>query len=846
MTHVRMRARNSKGKIYDESARAADIFPVQAFIEEQGLFVCDDNHLGFVIECDPMCGVDDNTQKAMEGLFQNTPFPERTHVQVLSFRSPDIKDKLAEIFNLREKPPTDLLRRTIAERVKMLDTHTLEPLTRQTKKYRHNQGVIYDQKLYFSVKLPMAEAIPTQEEIRRAENMKGDVIAGLGTLNLNPYGLDAQQYIRMMNVLFNWGPDSGWRHGLVNYDDQNPISEQLLEYDNDIEWHEDGLRIGDYHVRTLSAKQFPRKTRFGAMFDFCGDLLYGTSSVKEHYLVCLNVYYPPQMAARSKFDRNRTFVLQQSENSIAKYIPILYRKRADFDALNEDITTGGFKFVKASLTVSIFCPNERRAKESASDFRSYLRKSRFDLMPNRLTHHANFFNSLPLFTDPTALDHMKRFKTMTPKQVAALVPAFGEWKGTGTPYMNLLSRNGQIMSYSKYDSVDNYNSLTCAASGSGKSFKTNNEIDSYMSEGARVWVIDVGRSYEKLCETHQGNFIEFSEQSKVCINPFPLVRDYKDEEDALVGIIRLMISHEHGISGVQLAGLKRTLAEVFAKNGNDTLIDHLEEALLVHEDPRVKDLGTQLFPFTSRGTYGRFFNGANSINFDKQFTVLELEELNGRQHLQQVVLAQILYQVQQVIYLDTANRDTKKLLYFDEAWAMLTNEGIAKVIETAYRRFRKYGGSIELITQSLLDLDKTELGQTLIANASTITLLGQKAENIKRSIERGYLDVPEGYERMLSTIKTVPGIFSEVFIKGSRGMGVGRLFVSDYQVLMYSTHPDDVAAIERYRRQGMSVSSAIDHVLVDRGAMPAESLQVRAQASEDLTTSQSSAVTEAV
>ncbi|ORP14430.1 hypothetical protein B7943_12470, partial [Vibrio cholerae] len=76
----------------------------------------------------------------------------------------------------------------------------------------------------------------------------------------------------------------------------------------------------------------------------------------------------------------------------------------------------------------------------------------------------------------------------------------------------------------------------------------------------------------------------------------------------------------------------------------------------------------------------------------------ELEELKGRKHLQQVVLLQLIYQIQQEMYL--GERDRRKIVFIDEAWDLLTQGDVGKFIETGYRRFRKYGGSAVTVTQS--------------------------------------------------------------------------------------------------------------------------------------------------
>lgn len=125
-----------------------------------------------------------------------------------------------------------------------------------------------------------------------------------------------------------------------------------------------------------------------------------------------------------------------------------------------------------------------------------------------------FINHLPLCTDRKAILDLYRYKTMSTEQVVPMLPIFGEWKGTGTFHATLISRNGQIMSQSLHDSDTNKNLVIAAESGSGKSFEVNELITSYLSEGAQVWVIDAGRSYEKLCATLKGSLCTLGKTPK--------------------------------------------------------------------------------------------------------------------------------------------------------------------------------------------------------------------------------------------------------------------------------------------------------------------------------------------
>jgi hypothetical protein len=94
------------------------------------------------------------------------------------------------------------------------------------------------------------------------------------------------------------------------------------------------------------------------------------------------------------------------------------------------------------------------------------------------------------------------------------------------------------------------------------------------------------------------------------------------------------------------------------------------DSLLKDEDKDIKRIGHQLYPFTSAGQYGKYFVGKNNIDFKNPFTVLELSRLESSEHLKQVVLLQLIYQIQQDMFM--GDRSQMKLVIIDEAWALLS------------------------------------------------------------------------------------------------------------------------------------------------------------------------------
>ncbi|MNV62167.1 hypothetical protein D3C71_1547030 [compost metagenome] len=66
-------------------------------------------------------------------------------------------------------------------------------------------------------------------------------------------------------------------------------------------------------------------------------------------------------------------------------------------------------------------------------------------------------------------------------------------------------------------------------------------------------------------------------------------------------------------------------------------------------------------------------------------------------------------------------------------------------------------------------------------------------------------------------MRSIRGVYSEIFILSNSGSGIARLFVDKFSLLLYSTNPDDVNAIAVKKSQGMETAAAIQAVMHDRG-----------------------------
>ena len=802
------------GNYISEELRASKLIPTLSYSPEDRLFICDDNAIGFCFQCNPLSYADDQAEIRITSIL-NLDMPVGTVMQFFLYRSPDINRDLDHILLLRNNYHHPVLDDTILERINFIRKNSITKLIASSDRGIFENSVIHDLKLIISVKVPIKDPVPTSEEIVLVKTTQEKTSSALKTANFNPVTMNANNYIRVMSTIINHAPNASWKFNDSQLWDENElICNQIFDYDTDVTVEKDTLKLGNTYVKTLSAKRMPDGMYLGDALRYIGDLSGAGNSLKSNYAVVVNVLFPEKIKTKDRIATKRNATVNQAYGPLLKFVPVLAAKKKSLDLLHESCEKNSP--LKVTYTLMLFGDDKKQVVRDAVSATSYWSEMKFTLKDDKFISLPIFLNNIPLCADLAALPLLRRHKTLSAEQATVMLPIFGEWKGTGSFDAALFSRNGQLMSISNYDGTTNKNFLIAAESGAGKSFWINELITSYLSEGAKVWVIDAGKSYKNLCNMLNGDFIQFDNQTSVVMNPYQMVESYEDDEDGLISILTTMASPNNDkLSNVQISSLKKISNELWNEKGQSTLIDDVAERCLQHEDSRVKDIGIQLYAFTKKGNYGQFFSGKNTLDFKNQFTVLELDELQGRKHLRRVVLLQLINQINLSIFA-SGDRKTKKVVIIDEGWDLLEEGDTSAFMEAAYRKFRKYHACAGIATQSVNDLYDSPSGRAIAENSATMYLLGQTPEAIKSVKKEGRLALSDGGFRMLESVHTVPGVYSEIFVKSNAGIGVGRLIVSEFQKLLYSTNPTDINDIAFYREQGVELVDAINKVVSDR------------------------------
>lgn len=436
----------------------------------------------------------------------------------------------------------------------------------------------------------------------------------------------------------------------------------------------------------------------------------------------------------------------------------------------------------------------------------------------------DLMQGLPLEAGVSLMRDVKtagRAYTVTREAASHMLPLAGEYRGSPArvgeksrkPMLMLVTRSGELMPVDIFANRNgNFNAVVAGTSGSGKSVLTEELVTSVLATGGRVWVFDIGKSYETCVELAHGQFIDFEKSaaasSGLCLNPLDMMDE--DPAETLDEVAQIVAAMANGSAPMEMTAMelvKVSIASVVQKarsEGRVPLLSDLVLELMASRDPALHDVAVRLSPFAAGGRFASWFEGKASVNFEAALVVLEMEALTNKPVLQSAVLLILIMRILQEIR--TRPRSEKKLIVIDEAWRLLTGEA-AGFIEWACRTLRKYGAGIVCISQSMEDFRMSATARAVRANADSVFLFRQKPEGIAAFTNDAAL------QRTLSGLTTVSETYSEVWAKVGDAPGVvGRLILDAFSMTAFSTRADVFEAVRREKARGLSAVEAISIV----------------------------------
>lgn len=779
----------------------SNLLPYETFDSQYSLFF-NRNSTGFVIECPPMVGANEEIQREISSIFQNL-LPLGSSFQCILWADPYIKNDL-DFWKKKREGASPVLQKLAEKRTDFFSSPSIV-----IRKFR--------------CILSFSRSLVEENDVTKKELLKlREVIVSIfKNARIFTRTWDAEDLIQTLDGLINFQnevgrPELSWNP----YDD---ISSQIPSPEMHFTIEDDAisLQFGKNKIRTYSIRRYPELWSLYAMGDLIGDQFNTLSTIQTPFLLHYGVWFCPEDGIKTKLFAKNSLIEKQVFSPIGKHIPSLQEEYKEINAVLRSLDNGD-RLVRASLNIVLFSPTSE-ISESERGLMGLFRSKGFEIVPNKYVHLQSFLASLPMTWGDgmnTDLMHHRLLKTTLNKESVNLLPLQADWTGTPTPGMPLVSRRGQLFSWHAFDNnAGNYNVCVVGRSGSGKSVFMQELMTSTLGLGGRVFVLDVGRSFEKTCRLLDGQFIEFTPQIDLSLNPFSKLADNSKEvlSDSLVmlkPVLSMMAAPTIGTDDMQNALLEKAVLAAWDNKGKKATITDVAEYLKNQKENRAKDLGTMLFPYTKEGAYGRFFEKSSNINFENQLVVVELEELKERKDLQSVVIQMIIIQITNQMFL--GNRKTPFHIVIDEAWDMLRGPQTGVFIETLARRLRKYNGSLVIGTQSVNDFYASPGALAAFENSDWMCFLSQKKESIDQLKKGERIALNPHMEALLKSVHTKQGEYAEIMISGPDGYAVGRLMLDPFSQMLYSTKASEYSDIKSLQEQGLSLEAAIETIAKNR------------------------------
>lgn len=387
--------------------------------------------------------------------------------------------------------------------------------------------------------------------------------------------------------------------------------------------------------------------------------------------------------------------------------------------------------------------------------------------------------------------------------------------------------------------ISNYNAFILGPSGSGKSFFTNHLTRSLYDDGQSIAIIDMGDSYEGLCNIIReesggtdGIYMKWDPENPISFDAFhgfghwlkDIGKDkpkilQRDHEGVLylMSIIKYMWSPAKGWLPENEAILG-DIIELFAREREDKkpvfgdLYDYIVKTLVpAQEQSGVLDLGDTkiakekfdmsdmiqaMKSYTKNQTFGFLYNDENPKDiFTSRFTVFEIADLSqkGEKSYYPLVILGMISAFNSIMRRDTTRR---KVLIIEEAWKAIANKEMSGFLQELWKTSRKYNTSAIVVSQQFSDLLASEaVKDTIIQNSGTKILLSQESNMSEIDNIVKYFGLSQQEKAMLMSIgmNTNPAFrYKEAFISiGGKHSSVYATELSAQEGLAYQTNKTD-------------------------------------------------------
>lgn len=478
---------------------------------------------------------------------------------------------------------------------------------------------------------------------------------------------------------------------------------------------------------------------------------------------------------------------------------------SDLERLRDDLQQAQEKLFEVGLYLTVYANTREELDKVESEVRSILESRLVYIRPALFQQEQGFRSVVPI-----AQDELQVHTKLNSSPLSSFFPfiSFDLTSDRGILY-GINRHNSSLILFDRF-SMENYNSVTFAKSGSGKSYSTKLEILRSLMFDTEVIVIDPEQEYRYLAEATGGRHFNISLSSEHHINPFDLAAPREDENPAdvlrsniitLVGLFRIMLG---GLTPEEDAIIDRAITETYALKDitPDSNFANIEPPLLSDFELVLSgmdgsdSLVSRLSKYT-KGTWSGFMNRPTNVDMNKKLVVFSVRDMED--DLKPVAMYIITHHIW-----NTVRRELRKrLLVIDEAWWMMKSEDTASFLYGIAKRGRKYYLGLSTITQDVADFLGSPYGVPMLTNSSIQLLLRQSPTSVDLVQDTFKLSDEEKYLLLESDVG------EGIFFAGLKHVAI-KIIASYTEDQIITSDPSQILAIRKAKEELETTGSAPD------------------------------------
>ena len=823
-----------------ESYGMHQVFKYDMYDPDNGLYF-NEGSIGFCLEIIPQTGANDEMVSRLLTMF--TPISKDTSIQIQMFGNTIFDSMIDRYYQIRFD----------AEKAGEIDSFGIELAQKRIEAITSKIGEpLFGRQNNYSIKKPTLVisvsrdgGIKDDEEIELMTNIKDSMISSLRQAELPAFEMDVQALITHLTIILN--PEtlftsSGFH--VDEYDEHKRIKDQITKIGHVAEVRRKSVVFGAVPekdekderiaIRSFGISRYPKQKMLWEMGEVIGSMFDNALQYPCPYIITCGIYTLDANKTETMARMRHARAKQNARSPMAKVQPEYAEIEKDWESVVFHTDNGG-AMCEMYHIISLIAPVAKIETYTQAVINVWS-SNKFTVVPLDFLQLASLYMSCPMTLNQRSRNDLKSLKIMGTKTIINALdmsPLIGEWQGVGDPIVMLFGRKGTPCFIDFYANSDgNYNLYVCGVSGAGKSVLLLEILAAYRATGAKLFILDVGRSFKNFVDLANGITFDFNSERKLCMNPWSWIQVTEQEEEGglntfkqelqmLLPIYAKMASPKDSLNQYQSSLLAEALSETWEIYGNQNKVDYVQEYLLKIKDEsgvtvdRVAfELGKQLQPFTTKGMYGSYFNGDANISFDNDVIYLELEELKSAPDLRAVVMFCVTSRIMKEMYL---TRDRRKLCFIDEAWQLLGNDAeTANFIEEGYRRARKYNGIFGIGTQGIEDAFKNEASKAAYNNADWKIFLRQDEKNFQQLIDSDKISFSPYMQKLIKSLRKVNGQYAEMIVSSPRGEHLLRHIPDEFSLAMASTNAADYTRLEQLMKEGKTTIQAIEVLLEEK------------------------------